>query len=431
MSRLRAPMFLGLCLLLGLFYATATVGAMDFEEGDQVHITNLHRIPDDLYIWASTVTMDGIVEGDLCVGAYEVNTNGQVKASANIFANEFRHTGKIDGTLRCFANSATIDGYIGRSILMFGNQIHIGDKAVIEREVRIQGNNVIFDGTAKDNVWIKAKNISLSGTIGGDVYLEGEKIHIIAPATIKGNLTYVSKNEASIGLDSGVTVVGKTSWELPREKKPEETTGNAYTSVILKFSKLLAAFLFGIILMAFSKQYMVEATNQLKNRFSVAAATGLLALVIFILCVIVLIIASILILVGIALLSGHLMLLGALAVAVSIVMIPITSVATVCGGVIFYTGKIVFALFTGYFVVRAMKKDTRFVTRWQLLLGLVILTIAFWLPYVGILLYVVISLIGAGGIILGIKHCRIQLSQSQDVGVTPPPPPPGPIQEGA
>ncbi len=424
MPRLKAPLIFTSCLLLSLLYTAAGVRSMDFEEGDQIHITNLHRIPDDLYIWGSAVTMDGIVEGDLVVGAYEVNTNGQVKASANVFANEFRHTGKIDGSLRCFVNSATIDGYIGRSVLMFGNQIHVGDKAIIENDVRIQGNNVIFDGTTKDNLWIRARTISVSGTITGDVHLEGEEIHIIAPATIKGNLTYVSKNEASIGLDSGVTIVGKTSWELPKESKPEETSRSTYTSITLRLSKLLAAFLFGIILMAFSRPYVVEATSQIKNRFSVAAATGLLSVVVFILCIVVLVIAVILILVGIALLSGHLMLLGALAVAISIVMVPITSVVTVCGAVIFYTGKIVFAILTGYFVARMMNRNAQFVTRWQLLLGLIILTLAFWLPYVGILLYVVISLIGAGGIILGIRHCRIQLSQTSDSDVPPPPAPP-------
>ena len=427
MSSLKRSLLFAAILLVNLFGLTGSTRSMDFEKGEQVHITNLHRIPDDLYIWGSSVVIDGIVEGDLCVGGYTVSTNGQIKASANVFANEFRHTGKVDGTLRCFVNGCSIDGYVGRSLLMAGSDIRIGNRAVIEKEVHIWGNNVNFDGTAKENVWIHAHTIFISGTIGGDVHLEAQEIHINAPATIKGNLTYVSKNEANIDLASGVTIVGATSWELPKDEKSDETSKDGYTRTIMKISKLFAAFLFGVILMAFSKPYMIESTNQLRNRFSISAATGLLALVIFVLCIFVLVVATILVLAGIALLSGELMLLGALVVALSIVMIPLTSVATVCGAVMFYTGKIIFALLTGYYAIRFIKKDAQFVTRSQLLLGLVLLTILFWIPYVGVLFYLLGSIIGVGGIILGIKRCRIQLAHAQDTSIPPPPSPPSPL----
>jgi len=406
-----------LITIISILILVTMSGAAEFSYEENIHISNLHRIDDDLYGWGSNITIDGLVEGDLNVGGYTVNINGQIKNSADVFAFKLHHTGKIGGTLKGFVNSSIIDGYIGRSLLLASNEIRIGKDAFIEKDVYLLGNIIYFDGTCKEDAVIRGENIYITGIINGDLTVYGNKINILAPAIIKGNLTYTSEKEAKIELDEGVTIVGETTWKVPEKDKKDESTVQL-TSLILGLSKLLAALLFGMILMYVASKYTIETVNQLRKKFIVSAATGLLSLLIFIFSIIVLIISVTCVIAGLALISGDLAPLGAIVLVLSILMVPITSFVTVSGGVLFYSGKIVMALVLGYYLIRIFKPQVAYISKIQLLLGLVILFLVFSIPYVGLVLYIIISIIGAGGIVLGIRNCRYDADKNQ-----PPPPP--------
>lgn len=102
-----------LTIVLILFSAWPSWG-INFETEDNVHISNLHRIDDDLFAWGSNVTVDGLIEGDLITGAYTVSTNGHIRGSESIFAYKFHHTGHVDGSLRGFVWFLELDGTVGR-----------------------------------------------------------------------------------------------------------------------------------------------------------------------------------------------------------------------------------------------------------------------------------------------------------------------------
>ncbi|MFQ5453609.1 MAG: hypothetical protein ACE5D6_05430, partial [Candidatus Zixiibacteriota bacterium] len=288
-----------------------------FEADENVHISNLHKIEDDLFIWGSNVTVDGIIEGDLFTGGYKVNTNGYTKMSENIFGYEFRHTGKIDGALRAFVNSCSIDGYIGRSVLICGNDISINKTAIIGRDAILAGNVIHYNGHTKGDVQIYGDNVFITGITDGDLTITAEKINILPPAVINGNLTYTSNKEADIELTSGVVINGETTWTLPEIIEEDSHEASHLTGFILSISKFLAAFLFGVILLYIFKKYIAESVSQLRTRFAIATATGLLSLIIFGLCIIILTFSLVFIIIGLILISGNLALVGALVLALS------------------------------------------------------------------------------------------------------------------
>ena len=84
------------------------------------------------------------------------------------------------------------------------------------------------------------------------------------------------------------------------------------------------------------------------------------------------------------------------------------NVATVSGGIIFYSGKIMFAFLVGYLLARIFKSEVALLGKAQLLFGLIILALLFAVPYVGLLIYLLVSIAGAGAIVLGIKNCRAE-----------------------
>lgn len=403
-------------LVLGLFGFQPAFG-ISFESEENIHISNLHRIDDDLFAWGYGVTVDGFIEGDLIAGSYTVNVNGHVRGSENVFAFRLDHKGKVDGALRCLVNFCEIDGYVGRSALIAGGDLRIGKRAVIEKEAIINGGTVHFDGIVKENLKITADRIFVSGMINGDALLKGENISVIAPAVIKGDLTYISNNEANIEVDSGVTILGETTWELPDAGGDGENVGSL-AATIVGLAKMLAAFLFGIILLFLFEKYALESIRQLRNRPAVTTATGFLSLLIFSVSIVILLVSVAFVLLGLALIYEDSAFLGVIILALSILMVPITSFMTVCGGVLFYSGKIILALVVGYGLIRTVKSTAGVISRFQLFVGLIVLTLIFAIPYIGFLLYVVASIVGAGAIILGIKYCRREMLEQPSVAAS-------------
>ena len=401
---------------------TRGIGATIFQTGDDIHISNVHRIPDDYYAFGQNITVDGLIEGDLTAGGYEALTNGTVNESQNVFAYRLNHTGAIGNSLRAFVNTAEIDGRVGRSVVIFAYDARIGKGAVIERDVHIGGYTARLEGTVGGNATIRADRIYISGEIGGDVDLDGEQVTISPPTVIKGNLTYTSKKEIVIDPASGVTVLGETKWRQPTRETDEDEEGNGSTalrSVVLQVSKLLAAFLFGVIVIYLFKRYAQESFNQLRTRLAVSAATGFLSLFVLIVAVIILAVSVVFVIVGLALISGKLAPVGAVVLILSILMVPISSFAAVSGGVVFYSGKILVAMLVGFLMVKMFKPDPTVLGKGQLLLGLIVLTLLFSMPYAGFLIYLLAAIIGAGAIVLGIKSCRPAGGQSTGSNASP------------
>lgn len=412
-----------LCLLplVTLAFLFLPANAIQFEKSDNAHISNLHKLEDDLYAFASNITVDGTVEGDLLAFGFTVVTNGYIDNSASIFSMRFDHTGEIAGGLRVFSKDVTIDGYIGRSILAFGQTFTLGERGLVEKDIVIKAGRVEINGTVKGQAKIDADRVIITGTIEDNIEINARSIEIIAPALIKGDLKYVSSNQAEIDVASGVTILGQTTWDLPDEDKINRE--QKLTSTVLALSKLIAAFLLGLLLFSFSRKYIDETVNQIKNRFSLSIATGFLALFIFAVVVLILLISVTMIIVGYFLISGEEAALGALLLSVSIMMAPVSSFLTISGGIIFYCGKIVVGILVGYMIITIFNKNAKMVSRLQLLLGLTTLTLIFNLPYIGFIIYLLISITGAGGIIQGIRNCRHE-AHFPNGNVPPPPTPP-------
>lgn len=394
--------------------------AAEFLKGKNVHLTSLHRIDGDVYASGSDVTIDGSIGGDLLAVGETITTTGEISGSLMIVAGKLIHTGQAEGSIRVIVDRAEIDGYVGRSILFFGNTLEINRGAVIRGDVNAYGNRVNLAGAVRGDVTIKATKIDVSGQIDGNVDLEaGESIRIRPPAVIHGDLTYTCSNELDLGDESGITVLGDITRLEPVDSDEEE--GEGTTATALRFSLLFAAFLFGMILIRLCPTYLSQAFEQLHHRFMASAGTGLLTAAVVIMCSLVLIVAVALSLVGLILTANDQVAGGMLLLIFSTLLLPITSLACVSGGVLFYVGKLLPAWLIGYGLVRIFKKQPKQLGKWQLLIGLTILTSFFLIPGGGILLYLAAGIVGIGAIILSIREMRRRLQPTKSEATEEPP----------
>ncbi|MBN1211721.1 MAG: hypothetical protein JXA92_04015 [candidate division Zixibacteria bacterium] len=407
-----------LALLSGFVCSSAS--GSEFKSGDDIEISKLHQIDDDFYAFGEKLTIDGTIKGDLFAFVNKSAIRGHLEKSVNIGSFEFTHQGIIDGTLRIFSQQSDIYGHIGRSLMAFSQKITLNKGSMVERDANIFAVDVELEGTILGLTRILADTVYISGIIDGDVVIRAEVINIVPPAVIKGNLTYTSENQAQIDTTSGVTIVGTTTWNLPQEEGKEDA-GISLTSILIRISCMLAAFIFALIAFRVFRPYALESFYQLKDRFAASFAAGVLGLLILVFCLLILIISALLFLTGVILISSDIFFLGSLLLVIFTLLIPITSFTSVSGGVIFYSGKIIVAALIGYFLTRNLRSRKNELSGSSVLLGLVILLIFFSIPYVGFYIYVLTGIAGAGAIFLGVKKCN-RLKSLEQPGSSPEPP---------
>lgn len=399
-------MAIGALLILSIFIFGRTALSSTFVSENRINISNLHIITEDYYGFAENITIDGQIDGDLTSFCQNMKLNGEITGTVTSFSYMFYHAGNIHRSLRSFSYLAEISGYVGRSLLLAGNTITINEGSVIEQDAQLFGSLIVMDGHINGSgSYFAGDTIKISGIIEGDLKVEGGKIYIYPSAVINGNLEYDTKDPEDLEISEGVMISGETEWKH-EEKSPKDDTG-VITSIVVPISKFFAAFVFGVIIISLFKRYAHESFNQLHKRFTISLATGILSVFIFAFSILIFLLSIIFMIVGIVVISTDMAIVGAITLIMSIVLLPISSFLTVCGGITFYAGKIVAGLLAGYLIFRLFKPIPAEPKKLHLFVGLLVLSLLFSIPYyIGSLIYFFIAIAGGGAIVLSVKQCH-------------------------
>jgi len=409
-ARQSALLGLMLLILLAPIGARATI----YESSDRLHVSALHKLDEDLVAWVSNMTIDGTIDGDVIAGVYNFTNNGDITGSLNLFAYQLRQAGRVEGSMHAFANYGTIDGQVDGALIFLCSEARINQSAVIERSADIYGATVGIDGTIRGDTRVWGDEVSISGTIEGNLEVKAKHIEIYPPAVITGDFSYSTPTADGLVIHPGASIVGEPAWSpLEPDETKEESDHSVISDIAFATSKMLAGFLFGIIVVWLFRKYAQSTVLQMQTRFSASFAARFLTTLVVVVSALILVFSAVCALAGAVFIQGELAAVGALILVLSLLMVPITTFATVAGGVLFYSGKIFVAIVLGYLIVRAIKKQPAELSKTQLLLGLIFLTLSFHIPYAGPVIYLLASSVGVGAIVLGVRGCR------QETGTRP------------
>lgn len=179
---------------LGLFIALAsslmlsgrTAQALDIRNGNNVVIAAGEVIDDDLYISASSFTLDGTVNGDLIVVAQVVTINGTVHGNINALAQVVTINGAVDGSVQAAGQAVLINGAVDKSARVAGGLLRLGPSARIGRDLVAAGAS------------IETKSGS---TVGKDLY--GAGAEALLQGNVARNLSYAGGNLSLQGRTGG------------------------------------------------------------------------------------------------------------------------------------------------------------------------------------------------------------------------------------
>jgi len=182
---------------LGLTAETRTAGDVAIGQGE--------RITNDLYVAAGTFEFNGRADRDVSIAAGEATIGGTIGGSVQLAAGQAEITGTIDGSLRVLSGTVRLAGRVEGDVVMAGGQLDLPSSGEIGGNLIVAGSTVDVRGSVAGDVSGYAMQATLGGTILGSVNVNTSNLDILNTARITGPVTYASRQDADIDASAQLT----------------------------------------------------------------------------------------------------------------------------------------------------------------------------------------------------------------------------------
>ncbi len=355
----------GLCLLIVLIALTLPSFALDRRHGEFVIVPSSETVDDTLMAAGNTVRIEGVINGDLLAFARTVEVRGTVKGDLVSFAKRIVVSGTVEGRVFDFSQSLDLDGQVGHSIYGFAQVLRLNDHGRVGEGILAAAGDVSLEGEVKRSVDILTSgNADVSGSIGRDLTAAGVSITLTNTARIGGNLSARVHQLKEIRIADGATIAGKRDIQV-QVRESRFVRPRFYFHQAVWFAAALLVGWLGLIL--FPGFFRVTTHAVGSGWLSLGLGVGVLA--------------------GVP--------VAVIVVALTLIGIPIALMLFALYLIAIYLAKVWVGAFLGQMLLRssgATKRD------WMLglLVGLLILTITGFIPYLGGLVHFAVVCLGLG-----------------------------------
>jgi cytoskeletal protein CcmA (bactofilin family) len=333
------------------FAAQSSGPESKFRTGRDVIVPAGETIPHDLYVAASTVRIDGSIEGDLIVAG------GRVEV-----------TGPVGGDVTAAGRSVTIWSEVA------------GD-------VRVAGGDVTLEGPVHEDVLAGAGTLTVTsgGRVGGDLIFSSGQTTM--DGAVAGNVLGSTGSYAHNGSVAGTE---KVRVEEPRERAPSParrmlTAARHYVGVVL----------FGILLLLLLPAPTAAAADMVRQRLLASLGMGVIGAVGFVIALVALMLVTglVAVVLGLLTLGG----LVALTVAAGVLAMLATSLFFFLS--VFFVADAIVGLALGRLALRRGAELSRPADLGALALGVAVLAVVGVVPLLGPLVRLLTALVGLGALL--------------------------------
>jgi len=359
--RLRQP---GLGLLIVLLALSLPGYSLERRHSEVVTVRSNETVEDTLLAAGNIVRVDGVVNGDLLAFGGTVEIRGTVKGDVVSFAKRIVISGTVEGNIFDCSNSLDLDGQLGHSLYGLMQSLRVNDRGRIGEGMVVGAGDVTLEGEVTRSVNLYAGNADVSGRVGRELAVAGDNLTLTNTARIGGNLSVRVHDPKNVHIADGATITG--SREIQVFQKP-----NRFTQPKFYFFQavwLAAAMLVGWLMVILFPGFFQASMHAVGSGWR---SLGL----------------------GIAILAGVPVVMVLL--AITLVGLPASLMLLMAYLAAIYLAKIWVGAFLGQMLLKpasATKSD------WMLglLLGLLILTVVRFVPYLGTLVHFGVICLGLG-----------------------------------
>ncbi len=266
-------------------------------------------------------------------------------------------------------NVVTINEKVEKDLFVAGNSITIGSDAELSRDVFIAGNNVVIYGNVPRDLRVGASTVVIKGvTIGGDVYIDAEKITLDESTVIEGKLSYPST--------AVVSNADKASIGSIEEREVQEIDEEAVESAITAFAVgtfvvfLIAAMVTLLILLGVLPTLREKLEKVPFNASAIAQTSGI----------------GFLVLIAVPIISMLTLFTG--------ILTPLTLIVLAIYAICIYLASLFAAYVIGCQIFKALFKKKNYSL--SILLGVLVVRLVVFIPLLGGLIEFIVLIYGLG-----------------------------------
>ena len=373
---------LGLAFMLAFMLTllgVSTVSAADFRTDSSITIGAGEVIEDDLYLFGSTIVIDGTVNGDVIAAGNTIEINGTVNGNVHLAGQDITISGTVSQGARVVANNFLLmSGSVDEDLLIIGNTIAISSDGVVGRDLILTISTLTLDGTVERRVAGVAEKVTHNGSVGAEVDISVEDLVITDDASIGGDLIYRSEKAAEIA--SGAEIGGEIAGEMV-EEAIDIDLGIAFDPIIIGIVGLITSAIYGTVLLLAFPRLTVTASNQLLQNPFMSIAMGIVSLIV--------------------------VPIAAILVMITVVGIPLGLISLLLYGIALFSAQVFVSLTIGRLILSFFADgNRRLVQFFGLLIGLLILFGFSFIPYAGPWAPLAVVILGFGGLMMAIGRLR-------------------------
>lgn len=370
-----------LIFVFSLSISSATAAEFRFaEKGGSITIDEDETIK-NLYTAGNMVSINGNIEKGLRAAGNIVTINGNVGESVCVGGGTVVIRGDVDGTVHAGGGNVLIEGQIEDDLFLGGGNVTLAKSASVGGDLIIAGGTVNIQAPITGNIYMAAGEVFINSKVGGFVDARVGSFRLGSEAEIGGNLKYSSSEEAEIA--EGAVILGEIEFTQKEMKGKDfiKTPSAGFIFGLITIAllvKFLMALVVGLVFIYVFRKTVKQVVEKSLGSFWRSISFGFSALILTpVLCVILLITV-----VG-AWLAG-------LIFAAYILTILLSSVL----------GFIVL----GVWLIKVIKKQSEYSIGWPaVVIGIIAMNIAIFIPYVGWLVGFIFMLISLGSL-YGLIH---------------------------
>jgi hypothetical protein len=338
----------------------------------------------DVFLFEDAIVSDDLVEGDLFAWGTTVQINGQVDGSIYVYGREVTINAPVGGSVTVIGREIELTdaAHVGQGLLFAGVLLQMKEGASVGGGVTAAGYQVLLDGSIGESVRGAMLRLRLDGTVGGE------------PASVR-------PAEPGSALRSGAPLlVGFRLANLPQpsaEDGGQVSTTQVMTDDLkartLAFAReFVTLFVFGLLTVAFRPTLLYVLADRVRTSPWSAVGFGVFALVVgyfgsALAAVVIGFVAYWLFTFSLDVLAVTLLGVGGGLLALWLILLTLFAA---------YGAKLVLASWAGSLILRRVAPRGAAGRVWPLVLGGVIYLLVVQIPYVGLLVSLLATLLGVG-----------------------------------
>lgn len=228
-------------VLVLLAVGVGPVQSAEFVNGNQVNISRDNPTEGSLFAAVRQLTVETPVEGDLYCTARTVYVEAPVRGDVLCAAQQVTVSGTVAGSVRVLGQGLHLRSLRSGSLFFLGRSLRIGEESRVAGDLLFAGSDATVDGSVSRDLLAAGQSVAVNGPVGGGAWVSSNNLTFGPATSVGGDLTYWSKNR----IEADTSVVSGSIHHYQSESSPEpeaaepESTGGFVTWGFLYYTVAL------------------------------------------------------------------------------------------------------------------------------------------------------------------------------------------------